>query len=136
MLEGRSSGEGRGREVAGSALASVPHHPASCQQPWGPVRHPEEQLCEPKSSWSDTPLTWGPEEEPWSCSLLPPQPLLQLACRGVQGWALSSSCLAVRAQTPVYRCGSSCLAQGCLTLLWAPCPAQPTATDKARAEGS
>lgn len=81
------------------------------------------------------PLTWGPEEKPGPCSLLSALSSLQLACGEVPGWALGSSCPAMRAQTPVHRCASSFLAQGHLIPLWAVCPAQPTAADKAGAGG-
>lgn len=133
---GNHRGEGRRKRQGGVHIASLPYHSPSCQQLCGPVRHPEEQLCEPKSSWEDAPLTWGPEEEPGPSSLLLALPLLQLARGGVQGWTLSSSCLATGAKTPVYRCDLPCLAQGRLTLPWARCPAQPLAADKAQARGS
>lgn len=86
-----------------------------------------------------SPLTRGPEEEPGPCSLLPLLPLLQ----STRGWDLSRKGLTaqplpshVGSEDLGTRCGSSCLTQGHLALLWAWCPSQPTVADKAWAEGS
>lgn len=139
---GESRGEGR-RERRGcvhTGLASC--HSPSCQWLRGPVLNLEEQLCEPGSSWHSASLTWGPEEKPGPCSLLPPLPLLQLARGRVQGWNLSGKGMTAWPPTqpcglraPVHRRGLSCLAQGHLALLWALCPSQPSVADKAWAEG-
>lgn len=105
-----SRGEGR-RERSGyihTGLASC--HSPSCQRLCGPVLSPEEQMCETRSSWPSAPLTWGPEEEPGPCSLLPPLPRLQLACGGPWGWDLSSKGL--RAWAPPSHVGSRHLCAG------------------------
>lgn len=99
------------------------------------VRSLQEQLCEPKSSWGVTPLTWGPEEEPGHCSLLSCLPLLLLACGGDQGGMLSSYCPATWAQSTCAQVWLLLCHQAHLPLLRAPCPSQPTVTDKGQVEG-
>lgn len=131
----RSRGEGRKGRSGWSTQASLPITllPASSSRDLPGVH--KSSCVSPSPAGGTPPLTWGPEEKPGPCSLLSALSSLQLACGEVPGWALGSSCPAVKAQTPVHRCASSFLAQGHLIPLWAACPAQPTAADKAGAGG-
>lgn len=62
MSGGRNRGEGR-KGRSGWSTQLSPHHSPSCQQLHGPARHPQEQLCEPESSWWDAPTDLGSRGE-------------------------------------------------------------------------
>lgn len=69
----------------------------------GPVRSsPEEQLCEPKSSWRGTPLIRGPEEEPGPALSCHPCPCSRMGAQQLLPCHMGSG-------VALPRCGSSCL---------------------------